>query len=175
MSISTLRKLTFGAAGLAVLALIFHATAGEAIAQIRPAYTKNVDEPGRMPYQNTVNISGITFGNCSNVLCAVAFPTVPTGKRLVVEHVSVNMICSGSIDDFKMKSLTLARSDNTGSRLDIAPTGVAPDVRNIIIDKRIRFYFEPGLTPLLLVPFQGCDFIGGGNGTLVGYLIDATN
>ncbi len=68
--------------------------ANEAAAQIRPAYTRNVDDPGRQPYDTYIEFT--KFGcvvNCinflnSNPIYAFDGPVVPTGKRLVIKHVS---------------------------------------------------------------------------------------
>ena len=52
-------------------------------AQARAALVKNVDEPGRSPYQAVQ----MTFNNCG-VYGFAYFPAVPAGKRLVVTFVS---------------------------------------------------------------------------------------
>jgi hypothetical protein len=47
-----------------------------------PVFFRNVDDPGRIPYQS------INFINCTGQDCNFAFPPVPAGHRLVVTHVS---------------------------------------------------------------------------------------
>lgn len=48
-----------------------------------PAITSSVDDPGRIPYQFLS-----TQNNCEG-LCLVEVPSIPSGKRLVIQHVSV--------------------------------------------------------------------------------------
>jgi len=43
----------------------------------------NVTDPGRIAYQSTVN----NVGKCSGSSCLFAFPTVPAGHRVVVQHI----------------------------------------------------------------------------------------
>jgi hypothetical protein len=69
-------------------------TAEMAGAQVRPAYTKNVDEPGRAPYEVWTEFSSFncSFG-CTNFTIffdTILFdlPAVPAGKRLVIQNVS---------------------------------------------------------------------------------------
>lgn len=51
-------------------------------AATQPVLTSSVDNPGRTPYQFFQNLQ-----LCTSV-CQVTTPAVPTGKRLVVQHVS---------------------------------------------------------------------------------------
>jgi hypothetical protein len=62
-----------------------------AFGQIRPADTKNVDEPGRLPYEQVIEFSrfGCSTTNCSNFrLLGGTFlfdaPPGPAGKRLAL-------------------------------------------------------------------------------------------
>ena len=48
-----------------------------------PAKTSSVDDPGRIPYQFFQNLQP-----CVHTTCQATTPAVPTGKRLVVQHVS---------------------------------------------------------------------------------------
>jgi hypothetical protein len=66
-----------------------------ASAQVRPAVVKNVDEPGRIPYQQYV--SGSLGGlNCGTNFCNFDLPAVPAGKRLVITKFAGNMALAGS-------------------------------------------------------------------------------
>lgn len=64
------------------------------IAQIRAALVKNVDEPGRQPYQAYIEFSQASCSfNCSNFVSFGSIrlfdgPAVPAGKRLVIRNVS---------------------------------------------------------------------------------------
>jgi hypothetical protein len=86
------RQAHLGTVAVAMLALL---SAASALAQVRPAYTKNIDEPGRTPYSISIDYSRL---GCSGVNCVdsatwgkIVFidgPLVPAGKRLVVQWVS---------------------------------------------------------------------------------------
>ena len=80
-------------------------TGTEAIAQIRAALVKNVDEPGRQPYEAYVEFtqSNCSFGGCStfnNFGGTVLFDLapVPAGKRWVIQHVSGRIPSNTSAD-----------------------------------------------------------------------------
>lgn len=49
-----------------------------------PAITSRMDDPGRIPYQSTIN--GTSCVNTNS--CVVSFPPVPAGHRLVVTQIS---------------------------------------------------------------------------------------
>lgn len=83
------RRLAAAAATIALAAGMLGADG--AFGQVRPAYTKNVDEPGRLPYEQIIEFSrfGCSTTNCSKFrLLGGTFlfdaPLVPAGKRLVL-------------------------------------------------------------------------------------------
>jgi len=55
-----------------------------------PALTSSVDDPGRIAYQ-TVQEPQCTLNSCDFV-----FPDVPTGHRLVIQHVSGDLFLAGT-------------------------------------------------------------------------------
>lgn len=85
-----LRNYILMAAGFAVLVIVVGVfSAGPAIAQAaRAALVSNVDDPGRIPYMVT-EICGFTGVDQH---CIINTPAVPAGKRLVVTHVSGQLI-----------------------------------------------------------------------------------
>jgi hypothetical protein len=168
---STLRKLVSGIAYVALLALTLHVASDQASAQIRPAYTKNVDEPGRTPYQ-TSNIFSPSSCSFNSVLyfCPLPLPTVPAGKRLIIEHVSIFVALNAGVPD----SLRLQNSFNnnifwvqpTFTQRALTPT-------HFFLDRQVLAYYEPGDTPKLLLAATGS--LAAAEATVHGYLIDATN
>jgi hypothetical protein len=68
---------------LALLAVIGKFYAVPAIAQVRAAIVQNRDEPARNFYSSQLSCSINTSG-----YCVVDYPAVPTGKRLIIQHVS---------------------------------------------------------------------------------------
>jgi hypothetical protein len=68
-----------------------------ALAQTRPALIKNIDEPGRNPYQAFVTFSLTTPSTDNSYFCQqppdppvcfLLYPSVPIGRRLVIENVT---------------------------------------------------------------------------------------
>ena len=79
-------KLLNFAGALAALAILGHFYAKPLLAQVRAALVKNVDEHGRVPYQQSTGCSP----SPSN--CEALFPAVPSNRRLVIEYVSALVI-----------------------------------------------------------------------------------
>lgn len=84
---------------LAGAGAILSVVAPGAMAQVRIVrieLVKNVDEPGRAPYEVYVEFTqdGCSIGGCSNFyfdiegLVLFDLPPVPAGKRLIIRHVS---------------------------------------------------------------------------------------
>lgn len=71
---------------LAVVAVMAVGSGDDLIAQVRAAWTKNVDEPGLVPFTFTFQVSQ-TECNCTNC-CFVNTSPVAAGKRLVIKNVS---------------------------------------------------------------------------------------
>ena len=181
-----LRVLALMAGILAAAGVVSSMIAENAIAQIRAALVKNVDAPGRAPYQHMVSFAPGSFGaTCPGAFpwtaCVVSFPPVPPGKRLVVEHVTMMLHSfqptffsvgnQSSSDDFPDPNFG---SDVAVITPDFASGGNTSAGPRWFIDRAIRVYFEPGDTPKLKVGSTG---IGNGPGraSIHGYLIDATN
>jgi hypothetical protein len=87
----------FKSATLAVATVLLAAgtigvlTTSEAMAEIRPALVRSVDEPARVPYAYS-QVPSCPYAN----QCNVTFPAVPVGKRLRVTNVNVLMIGTGA-------------------------------------------------------------------------------
>ena len=60
----------------------------------QPVNIRNIDEPGRAPYQETLRAQGGSA--CGTVVCGpqFVFSPVPANKRLVITHVSVSFVVS---------------------------------------------------------------------------------
>ena len=68
---------------LPLLAVLGNLSVPPLLAQVRPALVKNVDEPGRSPYQ-VLPVSSTDCGTYTYL----NFPAVPSGKRLVITFAS---------------------------------------------------------------------------------------
>ena len=75
---------------LAIAAAICAVIAPPAQAQVRPAVTKNVDEPGRIPYQ-VIFQAAKGDPNCGTNFCVFFTPNVPANKRLVITNVAITI------------------------------------------------------------------------------------
>jgi len=88
-----LRNLVWVMAGLAALTMVGAFTSKPLLAQIKAAFVESVDEPGRNPFQSTVEFSGNFPSICRAIptspqVCDVDLGVVPSGKRLVITNVT---------------------------------------------------------------------------------------
>ena len=92
---------------MAGISLVF--TTADALAQVRPALVKDVENPAHSPFvgyaSDTIDV------NWLNTILSVG--TVPIGKRLVIEHVGIR--CTGDIDDsFPLTTVSIHKGTNMG-------------------------------------------------------------
>jgi hypothetical protein len=167
---------------VAVIGLTLSVVADEAIAQIRAALVKNVDEPGRAPYQQMVEFNQVSgFGAVcpTATVCVVGFGPVPPGKRLVVEHIT--MLIMGfqpTFVGFGDASAPIADIVNVENlaivKPDFAPGPLGPSGPSWLMDRPVRVYFEAGATPKLKVRTSAFSSATS-SASIHGYLIDAAN
>jgi hypothetical protein len=158
--------------------LMLSFVADNAIAQLRAALVKNVDEPGRMPYQEMVSYNGGSSPTCAtSQFCIPTFSPVPAGKRLVVEHISamIFVVNTGAPNLFTFGQ---GFSTNTGNVMILNHAfslGGSIGSTNIWgIDRPVRVYYGPGEVPSVKIGASApMGFVH--NVSLHGYLIDATN
>jgi len=168
------------AALLAAVGVTFSIVAPDAVAQIRAALVKNVDEPGRAPYDEYVEFSmfGCSFGGCTNYanffgVILFDVPAVPVGKRLIITNVSGSLPSNSAtgahfaFQTSQVISLQLVKSAFFGPFF--SQSGV---VQNF--DAAVNTSYGPGEQPHvhLLLPSSN-NLIGFIN--IRGYYIDATN
>lgn len=143
------------------LAAIATSAAGESTA---PVLAVNVNDPGRTPFQSMHNVFTLidlhTFG--------FVFPTVPSGHRLVVQHVSGQMLFNAPT----AASVTLTYlNDHTQLR------GIFPVRNSQAFDHRVLVYYDEGENPLMYITVQDqsytdlTKFVGV---TMTGYLVDCS-
>ena len=155
-------KLMMFAGAVVFLAGLGHFSAKPLMAQIRAALVKNIDEPGRSPYQsaNHCESSGPAL------FCGGQFATVPLGKRLVIQHVSISFFCSlgCSYTPFLVGIAGQAGADAVAAY--VLPSGS----QGGSVDQNILLYIEPGNTPIFATNFTRSS--SGVSITLTGYLVD---
>jgi hypothetical protein len=141
-------------------------------AQIRPVYTKNLDEKGRAPYQieQLFIVSSCTF-NGILYFCDHTMPAVPAGKRLVIEHITMFAALAGGVPD----SVRFMHPVFFSTVFWIQPTFTTRAISgtHFFLDRPTNVYYEAGQTPILRLQTTGqpqsVEF------TIHGYLIDAVN
>ncbi len=168
---------------LALLAVVGKYYAVPVLAQtIRPALVKNSDEPGRMPYTSltaSYNALGCHL-NCtpgSALDMGATFgllPIVPSGKRLIVNHVFGGMNSTGQLLSVGIGTASFAEFDFQFDRLFFLGPFTFHNSSTYFDVQPLFLTFEPG-TNVWVTPGKGnCDnclgYIRVG-----GYLIDATN
>jgi len=148
------------AGALALLAVLGKFYAVPAIAQIKAALVKNVDEKGRSPYQQ----SGFVQCTASSGFCDLVFPPVPAGKRLVAEHISANVFAPNGVN-----AMFLVVGGNTSFDL---PTHTASLSSLYSMNEVVLGFYEAGQTPLFRLATSVPDPSAAASVTLTGYLID---
>ena len=130
-----------------------------------PARTSSVDDPGRIAYQVLQSKSG-----CSN-LCQIQFPDVPSGKRLVIQHVSGSLGFNGPP---KSAVVNLAKDAvaNSGVAAFFTSVAAGAGTNNFfsVFDQPVLFYIEAGKPTVLASGDEST--ISNMQVTLTGYLLD---
>jgi hypothetical protein len=146
------------------VAMLLSLASAPCIAQTRAALVKNVDEAGRMPYQQMLNFNTLPPDCPLTKFCVVSFAAVPAGKRLVVQ---ANFWALGDSTTINVGNVAILQPD-------FSPSTSFLDGRFWAADRKVRVYYEAGQTPKLKISASGV-FSLVGNASLHGYLIDATN
>jgi hypothetical protein len=141
-------------------------------AQIRPVYTKNVDEKGRIPYQvaelvltSACSTNGLLF------FCERQLPAVPAGKRLVIERLTMFLaLASGSPDLVRFVNPV---TNGTLSYVQPSFTQRVISAAHFFLNQEVLAFYEPGQTPAVRVQATGQPVSI--EITVQGYLIDAVN
>jgi hypothetical protein len=151
-----------------------------------PVLALNVNDPGRIPYQSML------FSICpdGSLFCAFAFPTVPSGHRLVIQHVSIE---AGTKDNNSGTGVVILQIVSSTSPIsnpillgDFTLTtpfsnpnaAVHPPV---FASQSVLGYADAGLSPNVGIQYSGGlsgNIPGlpnsGPRATLTGYLLDCT-
>jgi hypothetical protein len=171
------RRVTIRSIALIAASLMAALVMAPSFAQTRAALVKNVDEPGRTPYQAAVEFNPGT--GCASSSCNfISFPVVPAGKRLVVEQVTILAAVATTGQPTVLAFGHSSFSVNASNRAIVTGwvnTGFSSGGANFwAVDRPVRVFFEAGETPQIKM-YASASFSFVGNATLHGYLIDATN
>ena len=181
----SLRRLVVVTMILLAIAAIVSMTRSDVIAQIRAALVKNVDEPGRTPWETRSqflpNAGGcFSTSDCYDYVDGTTFAMfdlrpVPAGKRWVVQMATGGLVNG----DGRITTIEL-RSNRNGIVFDGAkwlfggPYQAYPAFGSTIFSANIAVTFGPGEIPTVRV--SGSPNLSGYSVLVFsGYLIDASN
>lgn len=156
----------------AVTALGAALTAPPAFAQTRPALVRDADNPALQPFRALINVN---LG-ASETIKVVDGPTVPAGKRLVIENVSMWIFTSASADIATGVWLTVPGSspatfflaDPTSAERKLLAGGGSVTAYN----RQVRLYYNAGEVIQANVFFDGTAGTKIANYYLNGYLVN---
>jgi hypothetical protein len=130
-----------------------------------PALFLNVNDPGRIPYQATQSAS-----SCSATVCAAAFPAVPSGHRLVVQHFSG---AAGFSSQPTSVSATLTIANST-TMPTLSTFFVPASVSQSFFDQPVLVYYDAVQMPDVQLGWTMGPLATFASFTLTGYLVDCT-
>ena len=173
----------YGLVFLFALGLVGTFLAGDAAAQIRPAYTKNVDEPGRVPWETRSQFLPNAGGcwvpqDCYNYEDGSGYATfdlrpVPAGKRWIVQMATGGLVNGqGRITNIELRN-TRGFLVFDGVKWTFGgPFSQGTSFDSVIFNAPLWAEFGPGETPTVRVTgdpsLSGYSVI-----VFTGYLIDA--
>ena len=169
---STSRLFLFALVALFVVSLAGTIFSSDAVAQVRPAMVRSVDEPARVPYYNVSTLT-CPYGN----MCTASFPAVPAGKRLRVTNISGIMTSQYSVTTafIALHNGNPMLSTNILVAVPIFPLNMAYYGNGLSFNNEVNFYFEAGEFPAIEIGTPanasfansaGCKFV------VTGYLVD---
>jgi hypothetical protein len=134
-----------------------------------PTNAVDVTDPGRIGYQATIN----NAGKCSGTECLFSFPTVPSGHRVVVQHISGAVGFTGPPIDVLILTAIVPNQGNIEGFA--APT--LPTLPVTTFDQPVLFYVDAGSAVVAQVAASG-NIVFSANTiqfvTLTGYELDCT-
>jgi hypothetical protein len=175
--VKTLNIKLFAVIGmLTVASIVAGIVAGPLLAAaVKAALIKNVDEPGRLPYEAhaTFQPAGCISSDCSSFITngttlKFNLPASPVGKRLIIKSVTA----------------FLPANSGTGLAISLANNSVGkwayygpftPTLGNYNMNSQNTFFtYEPGEKPVVIVISPNFTALLG-EVSVNGYLIDASN
>lgn len=156
----------------------------DAVAAVRPVFTENVDEPGRVPYQSFLQATRGAGSACGVNYCNFSLPVVPANKRLVITNISFTISLEAAAVVQNLRLAVLDSSFNTLSQFMVPfnPNAYPADSissgnpRRYVGNEQLKLYVEAGQTPSISFHTTGGALnTGWPNQFLVtGYLVDLT-
>ena len=134
-----------------------------------PVLMRVMDDPGRIPYVSQA------FKVCTGPLfCFLPFPAVPAGHRVVIQHVSGNLIVSSGATGTITAFMGNAAINQIQFTVPIPPPNPPLSGNNVVFDQPVLYYVDGGQS--LTVSLFPDPLFNTGNGTqsltVVGYELD---
>ena len=150
----------------AIVASAFALVAGTALAQPKPALTKEIDAPGRDAYQANRSPNVSVACRPIPIFCRLEFDPVPAGKRLVVTYVSLQFQQTDAVDQ---NFAWLGDLASPNYLLLPKPQLLYDTI--FVLSTPITYYVNAGETPHL--SFSGFNTAAGSSmiGTIVGHFV----
>lgn len=151
------------AASIVTLSVVAPFAAKPAFAVVRAALTQNVDEKGRNPYFQQESCSAIANS------CNARFAAVPSGYRLVVEHLNMFVTSSTALDQVAIFGHgTIAENAHLTQQANDSSGFMA-----FSENEPFLAYYEAGESPEVIFDAQsGATKFISAQVTLVGYLVN---
>jgi hypothetical protein len=140
--------------GVAMLASPLQGVLGAQVTQVR-----NIDDPGRIPYQSVL-------AGEAGARHEFAFPPVPAGHRLVIQHISGGLHFKAT----PLQHVAVVAVASTGVISFFAPFAL----ETTAFDQPVLLYVDAGDRPHIVVEADNNTdpATAGGTLTLTGYLLD---
>jgi hypothetical protein len=136
-----------------------------------PALTSSVDDPGRVAYQSTA------FADCAGAggSCFLALSAVPSGRRLVIQHVSGRLTFTSSPGNVGVEVLA-TKSGSSVISFFFVPVNPFAGGFFSFFDQPVLGYLDAGAVPRIDAFSGNPSFAGSTTGifTVSGYLLDCT-
>jgi hypothetical protein len=134
-----------------------------------PVLSLNVNDPGRNPWQSLVEVTG-----CATAMVGCGFtatPIVPTGHRLVIEHVSFNTLGSSATAALVLLDRAIISPPAT-HRVSSFPANAPPGLGIVVADQPVLIFLNENEALNFDIAFNGS--IGFIDVFVSGYLLDCT-
>ena len=181
----TLGRLAIATLVLLAIAAVVSITRRDVVAQIRAALIKNVDEPGRTPWETRSQILPNAGGcympaDCSNYTDGATYAVfdlrpVPAGKRWIVQSISGGLVNgNGRTNNIELSNIRTGLLFDGVKLAFGGPFYPGTSFGSAIFSANVHANFGPGETPTVRV--TATPNLAGYTVIVVsGYQIDATN
>jgi hypothetical protein len=132
-----------------------------------PVLFLNVNDPGRIPYQAAQEcVTGVAS-------CEASFQSVPSNRRLVVQHVSIATFFSVAQPSVSVR-LDIITAPLVHRVVSQFPATLTAGNSEAVVDQQVLAYVDAGQSPDVMV-FQGAGTsVASGIVNVTGYLLDCT-